>query len=314
MKKSSSAVLLIHLVAVITVICWGSSFLSTKILMVEGGLKPVEMFTYRFAAAYLVLLAITFRHILSNNWRDELTFALCGICAGSLYFITENYALQNTSAGNVSLLASVSPLFTAFLLAVFFHTRVKTGVIIGSVVALVGVGFIICSHGEGFVLKPKGDLLALCASLSWAVYTIAVKRLIPVYSSMFITRKLFFYGVLSSLPLLFSVVPVHAIGADIVLLFDFSRPQFFSNFAFLVVMCSVLAYLLWNEVMKKLGPVAANNYLYGQPLVTMVAGALLLNEPITLFGYIGCALVIGGLILSDKLRLPTDRLKIFRRR
>ena len=79
-------------------------------------------------------------------------------------------------------------------------------------------------------------------------------------------------------------------------------------------MCSVLAYLLWNEVMKKLGPVAANNYLYGQPLVTMVAGALLLNEPITLFGYIGCALVIGGLILSDKLRLPTDRLKIFRRR
>lgn len=87
--------------------------------MVNGGLVPVEMFTYRFAAAYLILLILTFKHIRSNNWRDEFTFMLCGICAGSLYFITENYALQNTTAGNVSLLASVSPLFTAFLLAVF---------------------------------------------------------------------------------------------------------------------------------------------------------------------------------------------------
>lgn len=314
MKKSTRLLIITHLTAVVTVICWGSSFLATKVLMETGGLKPVEMYTYRFIAAYLILLAITFRHILSNNWRDELTFLLCGACAGSLYFITENYALQNTTAGNVSLLASVSPLFTAFLLAVFFRTKVKVSVIIGSIVALVGVGFIICSHGEGFVIKPKGDLLALCASLSWAVYTIAVKRLIPLYSTLFITRKLFFYGVLTSLPLLFNVVPMDQIGSHIALLFDFSKPMFFSNFAFLVVMCSVLAYILWNEVMKKLGPVASNNYLYGQPLVTMFAGALLLGEHITLFGYIGCVMVIGGLILSDKLNFKYERLKIFRRK
>lgn len=314
MKKSSRALLFTHLAAIVAVIAWGTSFLSTKVLMVDGDLKPVEMFTYRFFAAYIILLAITFRHIFSHSWRDELTFALCGMCAGSLYFITENYALQNTSAGNVSLLASISPLFTAFLLAVFFRTRVKPGVIIGSIVAFIGVGCIICSHGEGFVIKPKGDLLALSASLSWAIYTIAVKRLIPIYSSLFITRKLFFYGVLTSLPLLFSVVPSQEIGTHIALLFDFSKPIFFSNFIFLVVMCSVVGYLLWNEVMKTLGPVAANNYLYGQPLVTMVAGALLLNEPVTTLGYIGCVFVIGGLILSDKLKFSTDRNKLFRRR
>lgn len=314
MKKSVSAAIVTHLLAIITVICWGSSFLSTKVIMVNGGLVPVEMFTYRFAAAYLILLILTFKHIRSNNWRDEFTFMLCGICAGSLYFITENYALQNTTAGNVSLLASVPPLFTAFLLAVFFHTRVKTGVIIGSLIALAGVGFIICSHGEGFVIKPKGDLLALCASLSWAVYTIAVKRLIPIYSTLFITRKLFFYGVLSSLPLLFYAVPPQTIADHIALLFNFSEPEYFSNFAFLVVMCSVTGYLMWNEVMKKLGPISANNYLYGQPLITMLAGALFLDEGITLYGYIGCALVIGGLIISDKLKFPSDRLKIFRRK
>lgn len=314
MKKSLNAMIFTHIAAVLAVIIWGTSFLSTKVLMIDGGLKPVEMYSYRFFAAYLLLLAITFKHIRSRNWRDELNFMLCGLCAGSLYFITENYALENTSAGNVSLLASVSPLFTALLLALFFHTRVKSGVIIGSVIALVGVGCIIFSHGEGFVIKPKGDLLALSASLSWALYTILVKRLLPLYSGLFITRKIFFYGVVSSLPLLFSVVPVSEIGDHMALLFDFSRPLMFSNFAFLVIMCSVVAYLLWNNVMAKLGPILANNYLYGQPLVTMVSGALLLNEPITFMGYLGCALIIGGLILSDKLKFPTDRYKIFRRR
>ena len=74
------------------------------------------------------------------------------------------------------------------------------------------------------------------------------------------------------------------------------------NLLFLVAMCSVMAYLLWNETMKALGPVTANNYLYGQPLVTMIVAAIILDERITMMGYIGCVLIIGGLILSDKLK------------
>ena len=109
-------------------------------------------------------------------------------------------------------------------------------------------------------------------------------------------------------------MPPQTIADHIALLFNFSEPESFSNFAFLVVMCSVTGYLMWNEVMKKLGPISANNYLYGQPLITMLAGALFLDEGITLYGYIGCALVIGGLIISDKLKFPSDRLKIFRRK
>ena len=300
MKKS---LIFTHFGAIVAVLVWGSSFLSTKVLMMNGGLSPIEMYSYRFFAAYLILLLFTFRKILANTWRDELTFLLCGMCSGSLYFITENFALQNTSAGNVSLLASVSPIFTAFLLAVFFKTRLKAGVLIGSLIAFAGVFCIIFSHGEGFVFRPKGDVLALSASLSWAVYTIAVKRLIPIYNSFFITRKLFFYGVLTSLPLLFAKVPADEIGQHLLLLVDFSHPIYFSNFAFLVIMCSVVSYLIWNEVMKKIGTVAANNYLYGQPLVTMVAGALILGEPIYPLGYLGCVLIIGGLVLSDKLNI-----------
>ncbi len=290
-----------HVGALLAASAWGTSFLCTKVLMLPpeqggGGFTPVEMFVYRFAMAYILLFLFTCRKIFANNFRDELNFLICGVCSGSLYFITENYALNYTTAGNVSLLASVSPIFTTILMAAIFKTKIGIGEAIGSLIAFVGVFCIIFSHGEGFVLKPKGDLLALSASLSWAIYTIVVKNLIPHYSSFFITRKLFFYGVLTAVPLLIAQgAPYH-----LSVLFDFASPKYALNFLFLVVMCSCAAYLIWNECMNVLGGVTTNNYLYLQPLVTMIAAYIVLGETIYMMGYIGCVLIIGGLILSDK--------------
>jgi drug/metabolite transporter (DMT)-like permease len=297
-SRSKYLTVFAHLGALLTMGAWGTSFLSTKVLMIDGGFTPVEMFVYRFAAAYLLLLLFTFKKILSNNWKDELQLLVCGMCAGSLYFITENYALKYTTTGNVSLLASISPIFTTVLMAVIYKMRLRMGVILGSIIAFAGVACIIFSTGEGFEIRPTGDLLALSAAMSWAIYTIAVKRLSPIYSSLFITRKLFFYGVVTALPLLImQQAPMH-----IAALFDFSRPQFGFNFLFLVMFCSVFAYLIWNEVMKILGQVTANNYLYLQPLVTMVAAYFILGEDIMLLGYVGCVLIVGGLIISDKMK------------
>ncbi len=271
--------------------------------METGGFTPVEMFVYRFGAAYVLLLLLTFKKMMSNSWADEITLALCGVCAGSIYFITENYALTLTTTGNVSLLASVSPIFTTFLMAIVFHQRIKIGIIVGSVIAFIGVGCIIFSHGESLEIRPAGDLLALAAAFSWAIYSVAVKRVIPHYTSLFITRKLFFYGFITALPLLLlQDAPLH-IG----LLFDFNQPHYIFNFIFLVLMCSAAAYLIWNEALKYLGPVTANNYLYMQPIVTMVAAYIVLDEKIFILGYIGCVLIVGGLIISDKWN-PSTRL------
>ncbi len=306
-KKNVSKYLvpLAHLGALITVSCWGTSFISSKVLMEQGGFTPVETYVYRFALAYLLMLAMTFRKIFSDSWKDELQFIVCGMCAGSIYFITENYALQHTTTGNVSLLSAMSPIFTTLLMALIFKTRINVGVAAGSVIAFAGVGCIIFSHGEGFEIKPAGDLLALSSAISWAVYTVAVRRLIPNYTSMFITRKLFFYGVLTAIPLLLlQKEPLH-----FALLFDFSEPQFLMNLLFLVVMCSIVAYLLWNEAMKVLGGVTANNYIYMQPLVTMIAAYFVFAEHIYILGYIGCVLIIGGLIISDKVTLEFSSLR-----
>ena len=291
-----------HIGALITVICWGCSFIASKVLMEGAGMTPVEVYVYRFLLAYLMMLAFTFREIRSKTWKDELQMALCGICSGTLYFLLENYALIYTSTGNVSLLSAISPIFIAILLSVIYKTRMKRGEILGSIVAFVGVAFVILSEsiskGLGMEIHPTGDILAILCALSWAVYSIAIKRLIPLYNTLFLTRKLFFYGLITSMPLLLiQREPLH-LGV----LFDFSQPIFLLNLLFLAVMCSSMAYLLWNESMKIIGPLATNNYLYIQPPVTMFAGCLLLGETIYPFGYVGCALVLLGLVIADKMK------------
>lgn len=285
-----------HLGAFLTVSAWGCSFISSKILMEDGGLTPVETYVYRFAFAYLLLLPLTYKRILANSWRDELILAVCGICAGSLYFITENYALRLTTTGNVSLLSSISPIFTAFLVALFYKQKIKIGVLIGSLIAFGGAGCIIFSHADSLEIHPAGDILALSSALCWAIYSIAIKSIIPNYTSLFVTRKLFFYGVITALPLLMlQPEPLH-----LNVLFNLQQPQYLLNFLFLVAMCSLGAYLIWNECLKFLGPVTANNYLYLQPVVTMIVAYFVFDEEIYLLGYLGCVLIIGGLVLSDK--------------
>lgn len=291
-----------HIAALITVVCWGCSFIASKVLMEGASMTPVEVYVYRFTIAYLMMLAFTFREFRSKSWKDEMQMALCGICSGTLYFLMENYALKYTTTGNVSLLSSISPIFTAILLSVIYKTRMKHGEIIGSVVAFIGVALVIMSEsiskGLGMEIHPIGDILALSCAVSWAVYSIAIKRLIPIYNTLFLTRKLFFYGLLTSIPLL--LIQDEPLHLDV--LFDLSRPTYLLNLLFLAVMCSSMAYLLWNESMKLIGPLATNNYMYLQPPVTMVAGWMLLGETIYPFGYVGCALVLLGLILADKMK------------
>ena len=286
-----------HLAALIVVTCWGISFLSTKVLMEDGGFSPVEVFIYRVTLAWLVLMAFTFKKIFSDNLRDEIKFIICGICSGSIYFITENYALQYTTAGNVSLLSAVSPIFTTILMAIVFKQAIKPGVAIGSLVAFAGVICVVFQQSAaGFEIKPKGDLLALSSAMSWAVYSIVVKDLMPRYNTFFITRKMFFYGTLSAIPLLLlQHTPLHLNE-----LFDLSDPRFLMNLLILALMCSLGAFLLWNISMKILGPVTANNYIYMQPLVTMIAAYFVFGENIYVLGYVGCILIIGGLVLADK--------------
>lgn len=282
-----------HLGAFLTVSAWGVSFVSTKVLL-ENGLNPVEIYVYRFLLAYLLLLLFNHRRLFANNARDEVLFAACGLCGGSIYFIAENTALEYTLVSNVSLITTLAPLITTLGIGALYRSERPTrGVVIGSMVAFVGVGCVIFNSSFVVKMNPLGDLLALLAAVCFAVYSIVLRKLNALYSVMFISRKTFFYGIITALPFL-AFEP--EMSDPRVLL----RPEVMGNMLFLGLFASMIAYVIWAQSIKRLGAVRASNYLYVQPIVTLIASFLILNENISLVGYIGCGLILVGLWLSDR--------------
>lgn len=289
---SRDKTMLYHLMAVLVVLVWGVSFVSTKVLL-AAHLTPIEIYIYRFAFAYLLVLLVCHGKIWANSWRDEGIFMVLGLCAGTIYYLGENFALQYTTVTNVSLLSSTSPLLTALLAGVIYKSqRPKRGVYIGSLLALAGAALVIFNGSLSMKVNPLGDFLAICCAFSWAVYSIFIKKVDATYSTIFITRKTFFYGVLFALPFL-------GIETKITPISVLFTPDVFWNLLFLTVVCSILGFYGWAAVVNGLGAITANNYLYFQPIVTMVFGALVLSEAVTMMGVGGCALILLGVWLSD---------------
>lgn len=282
-----------HIIAILTVAVWGLTFISTKILL-GAGLSPQDIFLMRFSIAYVGIWFISPKKLFANSWRDEFWMVAAGITGGSFYFLTENTALEYTQTNNVAFLITTAPLFTAFLSAIAYkNEKITWKLAVGSVVALIGVALVVYNGSFVLNLSPVGDILTLLAALSWAFYSLIMRRLLPRYSATFITRKIFFYGLLTVLPC-FAFRHFHAPLSVL------TQPVVLFNLLFLGVIASLVCYLVWNIVLHKLGTVCASNYIYLNPMVTMIGAVLLLGEQVTVVALSGSALILTGVFVAEK--------------
>lgn len=328
-----------HLAALFCVTVWGATFVSTKVLIAHG-LAPAEIFLLRFAMAYLGLLPFTLRRRTAGSsaagrekdagndtgsparrglvdrlrgvrlcrarlcrarlrrarLRDELLLAAAGLTGGSLYFLTENIALEYAPASNVSLIVCTAPVWTALLLSLVYRnermTRRQTA---GCALAFVGVVLVVLNGRFVLHLSPRGDLLALSAALLWMLYSLVIKRLGDHLPVAYVTRKVFFYGIVTILPW-FAWEPFDLPAATL------RHPAVWGNLLFLGVVASLLCYVLWNAAMTRLGAVRTTNYIYLNPLVTMLTAALVIDERITPAALCGAALILSGMWLAERSR------------
>lgn len=281
-----------YFVALFVVFMWGTTFVSSKVLL-NSGLLPADIFFVRFVIAYLCMLCLSHKRLFANSIADELTLVGLGLMGGSIYFLVENMALLHSTASNVSILVSTTPLVTAMLLAIFYKSeRLSARQIFGSVLAFVGVVLVVLNGQFILHLNPLGDALALGASFTWGFYSLFMRRIMGRYSADFITRKVFFYGLVTILPYFALVHPLN-IG-----LLTSGNMTIWGNLIFLGFVASTGGYLLWNWVMRKLGAVKSTNFIYLQSLVAMVAGHVILGERITFMAIAGAVILIVGMVLA----------------
>lgn len=280
-----------HIISVFTILVWGTTFISTKIILKD--FMPVEILFIRFLIAYITLIVIYPKFEKIKSFKDELIFVGLGLSGVSLYFITENMALKFTLASNVGLIISTAPIITAILANYFTKDeKMNSNLFLGFVIAILGI-FLVMFNGR-FILKlnPKGDFLTLAAALTWAIYSVLVRLVDKGYNSILTTRKIFFYGLLTSIPLLIlfkaDLKPDNPLNITLIL-----------NIIFLGLIASALCYVTWNKAVSILGSVRTSNYIYLIPFVTMVTSIVVLHEKINAFTIFGGILILTGVYVSE---------------
>ncbi len=289
-----------HIAALITILIWGTTFISTKILLVD--FTPIEILFFRFLLGLLVLIIVYPKRLKLKDRKQELTFAAAGLCGICLYYLLENIALTYTMASNVGVIISIAPFFTAVLSHIFMKTeeKLKIQFFIGFFVAMVGI-CLICFNGRELELNPIGDILAVAAALIWSLYSLLTRKISSYgYNTVQTTRRIFTYGIVFMLPFLF--------------VFDFNldiqkvvKPEYALNLIYLGIGASALCFVTWNYAVKMLGAVKTSVYIYMVPVITVATSVIVLREKITWVSAIGTILTLIGLFLSE------SRLKIKKR-
>lgn len=282
-----------NLLALLTVLIWGTTFVVTKNLL--NSFKPIEILLYRFSIAFLVLFVVYPKIFTVKKWNHELMFALAGLSGVAIYQFLENTALTYTTATNAAIITSMAPFFTAILsFWVLKDEGLTRRFVIGFIIGIIGV--VLVSLNGIFILElnPFGDLLLVLAVFMWATYSVFTRIVSRYgYNMIQVTRRITMYGVIFIIPIYLFSHPEFSIDKILVLENGLS-------IAFLGFIASALCFSTWNIAIKHIGSVKTTIYIYAIPVVTVIFSAIFLEEKLTWMGIVGTILTIIGLLISTR--------------
>ena len=275
-----------HITALITIFIWSLTFVQTKVLL--SYLNPIEILIIRFFLAWSVFFLLVPK-LIFYTFKEEVLIFLLGASGIFGYYVLENLALKYTSAINVGLIVTSSPVFTAFFIYLKNKDKKIKFNILGVIIVLIGL----------FILEYKnlsevntGDILALLGAVSFAFYSYLLS-LLKNKNHLIITRKSFFWGLI--LLLVFFYLK------NLSFHFEYYKyPQVYANLAILAFFASFLCFIMWKYAVSIIGATKTSNYIYLVPIINTAAAVVILNENFYFTTLTAMILIVLGLIVSHK--------------
>ena len=280
----------------IVVLLWGLNFAVLKNAIQE--MPPSLFVTLRFTGGSLLMLAIMRQQTgrVSFPGRDIWVLLALGVIGNTLYQSLFLWGLRYTSVVNGSLILTATPIIVGVLGAMLGIERMRLSLLLALLLGFAGVLIVFVpggiSSGALTAFSIRGDLMQLGAMLSWAVYTLGVRRYAAKSEPIYLTTWTIVAG---------SLVLILINGGSIFQA-DWSRYSTAAWFGLVYsILCSlVLGYLLWNRSVQRVGGVRTTVYVTMVPLVAAISGWMLLGEPITIYHLLGGILIIGSIWVARR--------------
>ena len=290
---NSKSLILRYLLILLAVVFWGTSFVATKRVLTE--IDPVTIIALRLllASALLLIIAITTKRKFTINLKNHGKIFILAVIAVFHLWI-QITGLNYTTASNTGWIIGTAPIFMALLAIIFFKEKMTFVQGTGILIAMFGL---LLLFGKGDIssidlVQNKGDLLVLGSAFTWGVYSMVNKKITLSYSPLMTILYLF-------IMMLIIIVPVNLNKSVIESVVNLSATGW-GSILFLGLFCSGIAYVIWAYSLRDIESAKVGAFLYFEPLVTVVAAWVLLQESVTILMFVSGIIITFGVILVNK--------------
>nr|WP_279305863.1 DMT family transporter [Leptospira perolatii] len=290
-----------HLLLAITALLWGLAFHSAKIAMLNASPIMVASLRFGFASIFALILfkveanGKPLSEIDRKNWFYLFWMSFFGIFIYNLFFFE---GLMRTSAVSGSLIAGSNPGITALISVLLGLEVLSKKNWLGIFVSFLGV-FVLITQGSLERLTTlnigKGELLLICASISWAIYAIIGRKVMKEVPANLASGLSICIGTV----LLFPLLIVRDGFDSLKTIPGLDETYFWLSIAYMGIFASVFAFRFWNIGVSSLGPARTSIYVNLVPIATAIIG-IFAGESLSAQQYVGGGLILSGVYLTTK--------------
>lgn len=283
---------------VLVLFMWGSNFVFTKKLLETFSLWTFLFFRNMVAVLAILIIVRKFLDIKPRDnkiWLYILGVSIIGVTINNIFF---QLGVKHTLVTNASLIMGLTPLATAFISFLVFHTPLYWKQMLGVCFGLFGVTLVVLKGSIHTLLQLSfniGDVYMLVALLSFTIGFIFIKKATDnQFPSALLT--LYAYAIAS-----FLYLPM-ALWEQMSLDWSGIATDFWSwiMLIYLGIFPTAIASLIWNRGISILGPGPCSIYMNGIPVVASLTALLVLNEPLLLIQLIGFMFIASGIIMGSQ--------------
>ncbi|SMO70470.1 Permease of the drug/metabolite transporter (DMT) superfamily [Gracilimonas mengyeensis] len=286
---------LIDLSLILVAIIWALNFSVVKVSLEE--MDPYSFNALRFIFSSSLLWYAARRKGYSLRIKKEHFWQLVGIgIVGNMFYqLLFIIGINYTYAANAAVMLGTIPIWVALLSQFFTDEKLTLYKGLGVLFAFAGVTLIILGSSDKLSFESEtflGNIITLVAALCWAIYTILSRRYLKVYSPLQYSAFMSVIGLAGLL----------AVGLPFLVQLDWSGVSLlgYGGIFYSGALSVGLAYIMWNNGVKKIGAVRTAAYQNLVPVLGLLFGVILLGEELATLQYIGASLVIAGIILARK--------------
>jgi len=295
---------LIDLSLIFVAIIWALNFSIVKVSLSEIDPYSFNVLRFIFATGLLWYFARKKGHSLKVRKKHFWKLVGIGIIGNLFYQLFFIIGINYTYAANAAVMLGTIPIWVALLSQFFTDEKLTLYKALGVLFAFIGVALIMIGSSDTISFESEsfwGNVITLAAAICWGIYTILSRQYLRVYSPLQYSAFMSVVGLIS----------LTLIGLPFLIKLNWSGISWvgFGGILYSGALSIGIAYIIWNNGVKKIGAVRTAAYQNLVPVLGLIFGLVLLGEELTVLQYIGAGSVIAGIILARK-KTRTEQAKL----